>query len=96
MPKNKTPADSKQETSQFTLLSAKRARSQSAKNDVQSVCSSVHQNGFAVLEDKPTELFHKVSSHSGSVHSSARNNSNCTVTTLNKEEEEDLIRELKM
>jgi hypothetical protein len=39
---------------------------------------------------------HKVSSASGSVTSSARHLSNCTVTTLNKQEEDDLIRELKM
>ena len=66
------------------------------KNDTHPISDYNHQNGFAQLEDKPTELFHKVSSTSGSVTSSVRQNSNQTVTTLNKEEEEDLIRQLKM
>jgi hypothetical protein len=96
MPKNKTAADFKQEPGQFTLLSGKRVRSQSARNDRQSDAGESHQNGFAQLEDKPTELFQRVSSTSGSVTSSLRHNSNATVTTLNKEEEEDLIRELRM
>lgn len=96
MTKTKNSVESKQEPGKFSMLSGKRARSQSVKNDDQSDYDSIHQNGFAQLEDKPTELFHRVSSTSGSVASSARHNSNQTVTTLNKEEEEDLIRELKI
>lgn len=78
MPRKTHPSDSRPDAAQFTMLTGKRGRSQSVMNGA--VPDGGHQ-----LEDKPSELLHKASSYSGSVTSSARHLSNCTVTTLNKE-----------
>ena len=82
MPRKSHPSDSRPDAAHFTMLTGKRVRSQSAMGGNP---DGVHQTGFAQLEDKPSELLHKASSTSGSVTSSARHLSNCTVTTLNKE-----------
>lgn len=94
MPRTKPAPEQKPPASNFTMLSGKRKRSGSIHSDGNSPQNAPDLKNLCI-EDKPTELFNKVSSTSGSVTSSARHLSNCTVTTLNKEEEEDLIRELR-
>jgi hypothetical protein len=94
MPQTKPHPVNMHSSTSFPMVNGKRKRSGSPHSDGLAPKNTPDLKNLCI-EDKPTELFNKVPSTSGSVTSSARHLSNCTVTTLNKEEEEDLIRELR-
>jgi hypothetical protein len=74
------------------VLGLRKLRSQPSLND--EVCA-VAIGCHAELANQPSEEFNRASSQSGSVVSSIRH-SVTTIKTLNKEQEEDLIRELQI
>lgn len=93
MPRIKNQPVSRTHSAQFTMLCGKRPRSSDQSNE------PVAETDFAKQElylDKAFELLNKTSDISGSVDSSIFNRSNQTVNTLNKEQEDDMIRELKI
>ena len=78
------------------MLCGKRPRSPDSIEELVAETDSLRQQQQDLFIDKAFELLNKTSDASGSVDSSIFNRSNVTVNTLNKEQEEDMIRELKM
>lgn len=91
MPRIKNQQPSK--NSQLSTLCGKRPRSSDSSNELVAETDFGKQEMFL---DKAFELLNKTSDVSGSVDSSIFNRSSVTVNTLNKEQEEDMIRELKI